>query len=174
MIKQSPVSRRPPVPVRLINRSALGFIRISLLVIQHPSRMQHIKHSHRNNHHSPIEPNKVRLVRNEITIPSLRQLDRTIDTPNIDTDDGKYHRPEQGKDRAGPRLQQILAHNAADEVDRANDEYGYREELEDNSSDHDVRASCGVAADRIGFSGGHAAADGLDDEGDYVAGAEDP
>ena len=141
MIKQSPVSGRTPVPVWLINRSALRFILISLLIGQHPSRMQDIEHSYRNNHHSPIKPNKVRLMSNEITIPSLRQLDRTIDTPNIDTDDGEYHRAEQGKDPAGPRLQQIHAYSAADEVDRANNEDGNREELEDDSSDHDVRAS---------------------------------
>lgn len=136
--------------------------------------MQHIKHSYRNNHHSPIKRNEVRLVSNEITIPSLHQLDRTIDTPNIDTDDGKYHGGKQGDDRAVHGLQETFAHSAADEVHRADDEDGDREELEDDTSDHDVRASCGVAADLVGFSGSHAAADGLDDERDYVAGAEDP
>lgn len=136
--------------------------------------MHHIKHNHRNNHHSPIKRNEVRLVSNEITIPSLHQLDRTIDTPNIDTDDGKYHGGKQGDDRAVHGLQQTIAHSAADEVDRADDKDGNREELEDDSSDHNVRASCGVAADLVSFSGSHAAADGLDDERDYVAGAEDP
>mgnify|MGYP006988610912 CR=1 FL=1 len=110
----------------------------------------------------------------EITIPSLHQLDRTIDTPNIDTDDGKHHRSEQGKDRAVHRLQQTVAHSAVDEVDRTDGEDGDREQLEDDASDHDMRARRGVAVDLIGLFGGHAAADGLDNERDYVAGAEDP
>lgn len=136
--------------------------------------MQHIEYTHRNNHHSPIKRNKVRFVSNEITIPSLHQLDCTIDTPNIDTDDGKYHRSEQGHDRAVHRLQQTVAHSAADKVNRTDDEDCNREELEDDASNHNVRASCGVTADLVGFSGSHAAADGLDDERNYVAGAEDP
>jgi hypothetical protein len=41
--------------------------------------MKQVEDGHRDNHHSPIERNKVRFVCNEVTRPTLRQLNRTVD-----------------------------------------------------------------------------------------------
>ena len=46
--------------------------------------------------------------------------------------------------------------------------------MEDDAPDHGVGSRVGVAVDLVGFGGGQTAADGLDDERDDVAGAEDP
>lgn len=67
-----------------------------------------------------------------------------------------------------------MAHGADDKVGRAEDEDGDGEELENDASDHDVGPRGGVAIDFVCFGGGHAAADGLNDERDDVAGAENP
>ena len=46
--------------------------------------------------------------------------------------------------------------------------------LEEDARDHDVGAGFGVASGCTGGVGGEGAADSLDDEGDDIAGAEDP
>ena len=96
--------------------------------------------------------------------PPLGELYYSVDGAGVNAHDRKNHSGKQGHDRACHRLQQTVAQSAADEIHRADEEDSNREELEDDTSNHDVRSSRGVAADLVGFAGGHAAADSLDDE----------
>ena len=110
---------------------------------------------------------------NQVPPPTLRQLNRTINTPNVYADHGENHRTEK-RNRAGQRLQETAAHTPANEIGCAKDEDGDGEQLEDDAGDHGVCAWRGVTADFVHFAGGHAAADSLDHQRDDIAGAEDP
>lgn len=68
----------------------------------------------------------------------------------------------------------MAPHCPTDEISCTDHEDGYGEHLEDDPGNHDVCAWCGIAVDLGCLGGGHAAADGLDDEGYDIAGAEDP
>lgn len=136
--------------------------------------MENIKHGNSSNHHRAIQRNEIPLRGNQIPIPSLRQLNRPVNTPHIDTKHRENHRREQRHNRPLHLLQQPLGQRPPDKIRRAEHENRNREQLEDDSRDHRVGARIGVAVDLVGFGGGHAAADGLDNERDDVAGAEDP
>lgn len=141
---------------------------------QQPAGVDNVENNDGNNHHSTVESNEVRLVGNQVALPALQQLDGSVDTPNVNADDRQDHRAQQRDHGAGQGLQQAALHRAADKVGGAEDEDGDREQLENDTRDHDVRAGLGVAADFAGFLRCQAAADGLDDQRDHVAGAEDP
>lgn len=64
--------------------------------------------------------------------------------------------------------------SSAHEIRSKENENGNREQLEDDPSDHGVCSRCRVPVYLVRSCRGHSAADGLDDQGDYVAGAEDP
>lgn len=146
----------------------------SLLSRQHPAWMKQIEDRHRDDHHSSIQRNKVRLMGNEVPRPALRQLDSPVNRSNIDTDDGEDHGSEERDNRARERLEETTTHRATDEVHGADDEDGDGKQLEYNTGDHDVCTCRGIASDLFSLPGCHSAADGLYDEGDNVAGAKDP
>jgi hypothetical protein len=125
--------------------------------------MKHIEDSNRNNHHSTIKRNEVTLMSNQVPRPTLRQLNGPINTPNINANNGQHHRRKQRNNRARKRLQQPMTHRAADKVSRAEYKDGNREQLEDNSSNHNMCAWSSITTDLAGFARGDAAADGLDD-----------
>lgn len=145
-----------------------------MLIRQQPARVNNIEHNNSSNHHSSIKSNKVLLMSDQKPTPTLQKLNSTVNASHINAQHGENHRAQQGHNRSSQRLEKLVAHGTENKVGGEEDEDGDREELEDDTGDHDVGAGCGVAVDFVGFGGGHATADGLDDEGDYVAGAEDP
>ena len=156
---------RTHLPLRITPIYSLG---------QQPPGMKNIKYRNRSNHHRPIKRYKVPLIRNQIPTPPLRQLNRAIDAPRVDTQHGEDHCREQRHQTPRHGAQQPVPQTPTDEVRRARDEDRYREHLEDDAGDHDVSAGVGVAVGFVRLGGGHAAADCLDDERDDVTGAEDP
>lgn len=157
-----------------ILRHDLPFILHRLITRHQPARMEDIEHANRSHHHCAIERNEVLLPGDEVSGPALRQLDGTIDTSNIDAEHGEHHGAEKGGDGPAHCLQKSTTENPADEIGGASDKDGNREHLKDNTGDHDVGSWGCVAIFLVHFYGSHAAADGLDDERDDVAGAEDP
>lgn len=129
-----------------------------------PARMENIKDDDRTDHHRAVKGNEVPLRGDQVPAPALGQLDSSVDATDIDADDGEDHRGEEGDDGAGHGLQKAAAEGAADEVRGKDDEDGDGGHLEDDACDHDVGAWGGVAVDFVCRGGGHAAADGLDDE----------
>lgn len=111
---------------------------------------------------------------NQVPTPTLRQLDGTVNAPGIDAKHREDHRSKKRNNGTSHGLQETTAQGPAHKVCCAEDEDGDGEELEDDTGYHDVCAGCGVSVYFVDFDGGHAAADGLDDQGDDVAGAEDP
>lgn len=141
--------------------------------------MKEIKHDNSSHHHRPIQRQKIPLSGNQIPVPALRKLNRPINTPHINTQDRETHRSkERHQSPSGqPPIQTIqkpLRERATHEIRRARHEDGYREELEHDARDHCVGARVRVAADFAGFRRCQAAADGLHDQRDHVAGAENP
>lgn len=150
-------------------------LKLHRLVVRHqPAGMEDVEDSHGKDHHGAVERNEVPFGRDQVSVPALGQLDGSVDTPNVDADDGEDHGSEQGVDGTGGMAEQSMLDTAADEVGGADNEDGDGEHLEDDAGNHDVRAGCGVAVDLVGLGGGDTTADGLNDEGDNVAGAEDP
>lgn len=142
--------------------------------------MKEIKHDNSSHHHRAIQRQKIPLGGDQIPVPALRQLNRPINTPHIDTQDRETHRSKEHHQRAPGHapiqtmIQKPLRERAAHEIRRARHEDGYREELEHDARDHRVGARVSVTADFAGFRRCQAAADGLHDQRDHVAGAEDP
>lgn len=136
--------------------------------------MEDIENNNGKDHHGTVQSDKVTFRGDQISGPALGQLDGSVDTSNVDADDGEHHSAEQGVDVAGRIAEQLIFDAAADEVGSADDEDGDGEHLEDNPCNHDVRAVCSVTVDLVGFGGGHTATDSLNDEGDDIAGAENP
>lgn len=145
-----------------------------MLIGQQPARVNNIKHNNSSNHHSSIKSNKVLLMSDQEPMPSLQKLDSTVNASHVNAQNGENHRAQQGHNRPSQRLEKLVAHGPENKVGGEEDEDGDREELEDDTGHHDVGTGCGVAVDFVCFGRGHATADGLDDEGDNVAGAEDP
>lgn len=136
--------------------------------------MNEIEDHNSDNHHGSVEGNEKPLMGDKIARPALYELDRAIDAADVDTGDGKHHRREKWDDRAGCGLQEAPTDRAADEFGGQDDKGRDRGELEDDTADHCVRAGLGALVGVVQSRGGHAAADGLDDQRDDVAGAEDP
>ena len=157
-----------------ILRHYLPVILHSLGTRHQPARMEDIKHANSSHHHRAIKRNEVLLPGNQIPSPTLRQLDGTVDASDVDTEHGEDHSGEQGGDGSAHVLQKTTTEDAADEIGGASDKDGDREQLEDDTGDHDMGAGGCVAVFLVCFGGGDAAADGLDDERDDIAGAEDP
>ena len=101
---------------------------------------------------------------NQIPSPTLRQLDRPINTPNIDADHGQNHcgkHPGQGT--ASDRSEEPHLRDAAQKVRRAQNKHRDAEQLEHDAGDHGAGAGVCVAARRVGGGGGQATAGGLHD-----------
>ena len=111
-------------PLRiLIHRIAIPLNRPG----RQPTRMKDIKNRNSSNHHSPIKRNKIPLVSNQIPIPALRQLNRPINTPRINTEHAENHRREQRRNRPGDPPQQPIGQRPPHEVRRTYHKYSYRE-----------------------------------------------
>lgn len=113
-------------------------------------------------------------MRDEKARPPLQQLDGPVNASDVDADHGEDHGGKQGHNGALVMMQDMGTGYAAHEIDRTDDKEGDGGHLEDDTGDHDVGTCRGVAVDLIGCDRSHAAASGLDDKGDDVAGAEDP
>lgn len=136
--------------------------------------MDNIKNNNSSDHHSSIKSNKVLLMSDQEPVPPLQKLNSTVNASHINAQHGENHCAQQGHNRPSQRLKKLVAHCTENKVGGEEDEDGDREELEDDTGYHDVGAGCGVAVDFVCFGRGHATANSLDDEGDDVAGAEDP
>lgn len=139
-----------------------------------PSGMDEVEDADGQDHHGPVERDEVSLVGDQKAGPTLQQLDGTVDASNVNAHDGEDHDEEQRHHGAAHLVQQVLPPHAAEEVGRAEGEDGDGGHLEDDPGDHHVGAGFRVAVDRVARPRRHAAADGLHDERDDVAGAEDP
>lgn len=104
--------------------------------------------------------------------PSLEQLDGPVDTPRVDRGNAKDRRGDQRPHC--PTNGDFGVADAPQEVAEAEEEYRDAGQLKDDARNHDVCARLGVAVDLPRGHRGETAADGLDDEGKNVAGAEDP
>ena len=112
-------------------------------------------------------------MRDEIPTPPLQQLHRPINTPRINQRDRKRRRPDRQLDPARQR-QALHFLRAQQHQHEEGDEHGDGGHLEDDAADHDVGAGFWVPDAGLEGGGGEAAADALHDDGDDVAGAEDP
>lgn len=138
--------------------------------------MDEVEDDHGQDHHGPVERDEKSLRGDEVPVPTLQQLDGPVDAADVDADDGEDHGVQEGDHGALQRviiLQEAAPHRAPDEVGGAHHEDGDGRQLEDDACDHDVCAWSGVIA-VVRLGGGHAPSDGLDHEGDDIAGAEDP
>lgn len=94
---------------------------------QQPPRVKDVEHRNSSNHHRPIKRNKVPLRGNQIPRPALRELNRPINTPHINTQNREDHRPKQQHDRPLHIPQQFLAQRASYKIRRADHEHRDRE-----------------------------------------------
>lgn len=139
-----------------------------------PARVDEVEDSNGQNHHGAVERDEVPLRGDEVSVPTLQQLDRPVDAADIDTDDGENHGPQEGDHGVPHRVQHVASHRAPDEVGSTHHKDGDGRHLEDDTRDHDVRACRGVAVDLVRLGGGYAPSDGLDHEGEDIAGTKDP
>lgn len=146
--------------------------------------MERIENQHRNNNHDTLEHNKQRLVLDQRTVPPFPELDDAVDGADEDADGRQRQRDEKSSELHAPPegrvggIERGFAHavradNGPDgEVGAEEHEDQEGEDLEGKTGDHDVVARFGVLVG-VGGGGGHAAAEGLEDEGEDVAGDED-
>lgn len=141
-------------------------------ISQQQSRVEGYEYAHSNDHDRRIETNKVSLMRDKVSRPTLRQLDRPVNTPNVNHDEADDHGSQDQLDLLGehPAKAQPPTRHTTPEIRPEHPKDGHGDELERDSCNHDV---CALV---LPFSGigtrGFGAADGLDDERDEVAGAE--
>lgn len=72
-----------------------------------PAWVDEVEYGHGRDHHSSIKSDEKPLVRDEIPRPALQQLDCSVDTSDIDADDGEGHGSHQGHDGAAHRAQAV-------------------------------------------------------------------
>lgn len=115
----------------------------------------------------------------EIAAPPLGQLDRPVDAPDVNHDEGHKHgsqnhlqlpRQQQRRVRLSAPLQ---APDPPQEIANQRGEDRHGEELENDAGDHGVRPRGRVPVRLLGRLRCHAAADCLDHQGQDVAGAKD-
>lgn len=157
-----------------VSRAQLALKRHRLVARHHPTRVKDIEDGHGKNHHGAVKGDEVPFRSDQISVPAFGELDGSVDTSDVDADDGKYHGTEQGVDVAGGLAEELVLDAATDKVGGAGDKDGDGKQLENDTGNHDVRARCGVAVDLVGLGGGNTTANGLDDKGDDIAGAKDP
>ena len=171
----APVSLLPEeVPVLLLHVSLPEAV----------SRVEDVQRQHGHDDHGPLEADEEMLVPDQGARPALAQLGDAVDGPDEDAERRQGQRDQEsaelgaGPQRRVPGVQGRVAHGPHPpqrldhEVQAEQLEQEQREDLERQARDHDVvahvRALVLVAGDR-----GHAAADGLEQEGDDVARDED-
>jgi hypothetical protein len=147
--------------------------------------VEDIQHQSSNGDHDALEPDKEILASHKGTGPSLGQLGDAVDATPEDADESQGQGAEEGAEHdrgadlceggglvEGGGAETAMARpGAPGEVASEEHEYEHCDDLGDKAGDHDVVAGLGVFA-VCGEDGGHGAADGLEDEGDEVAGDE--
>lgn len=150
-----------------------------------PSGMEGVQGQHGDNDHDALEHDKVSLILDQLALPPLRQLDDTVDAADEDADGGQGQGDEEpfefGRGAQGgvAGFAHVLgcawragsagiALGADGEVEAHEDEDGEGEDLEREPGDHDVVTRFGRFV-VVRCHAGHAAADGLEQQGDEVA-----
>lgn len=147
------------------------------LLVRSPSqengRVDDDEDAHSNDHDRGIQDDKVRLVRDEVPRPPLRELDGPVDAADVDHGEAHQHGAQNPSHLLGDRPPEPAAAtpDAPQEVGAQHPKDGHGDELERDACHHDVRALL-LARGGVGGRGGRAA-NGLDDEGDQVAEAKD-
>lgn len=164
--------RIPLSDLHLTNLSTA--INALLLPRLRPSRPRKVKNHHTKHHHHTIQDPKVSLRDHQVPRPSLQQLHRTI---NSSDDQNSHTQTRRKDDHSHFRLLEDLTARAQTAKDHPNEEREEDDdggELKEYTCNHYSGPGCGVA-DRclLECYGGHATADGLDDERDQIDGAED-
>lgn len=124
-------------------------------------------------HDGGIQTDKVALARDQVALPALGQLHRPVDAPDVDHDEADQHGGQGHAHAPGDVGAEVTlaAGHAAVKVGDEDAKDGHGEELKDDASHHDVGPLV-LRGDGIGQRG-LGAADGLDHEGDEIAGAKD-
>ena len=140
--------------------------------------MKYIEYGHCKHHESAIQADEILLVRDQIAAPSLQQLDTPIHASNEDCHHTQARRCKQQLQihREG-LVKGVLLRGAVDTKQEDGSQDGENSDgghLEEDTGHHDIGARLGVAVWRGRGVGCKATAYSLDDEGDDVAGAEDP
>ncbi|KAI6776394.1 hypothetical protein HG530_000339 [Fusarium avenaceum] len=125
---------------------------IRLLVLQKDSRVQDTKDENSNGDANTIKSDKVSLSLHQMSIPSLEELDRSVDASDVNKDD----RYDDAVDYETLAL--LKAHT---------------DELKDDTSDHEVGTRLGILS-FVGCSRSQATTAGLDEEGKHIDDEEDP
>lgn len=164
----------PRLTIRGISISTRELLRRG--VSRHPHQHRRVKwdeYGNGNNHDSSIQADEVPLVRDQISIPPLRQLDRPVDGPDIDHEEADENSREDHLEPGRDVLAQakLPAADTADEVAHHQPEQRHGAELEGDAGHHDVRAQCLIRV-RVRRRR-HGPAGGLHHQGDDVARAKD-
>ena len=147
--------------------------------------MESVQDEHGDDDHSPLEADKEALVPYKSARPALAQLGDAVNRSDEDAQGRQRQGDEEGAERgAGPqrgvfRVQGGVAAQCAHPPQRLDEEIE-TEELEEQEGEdlkgqprhHDVVARVGASV-LVAGDGCHAAANGLEEEGEDVAGDED-
>lgn len=126
-------------------------------------------------HLRSFKRDKSRLIFDQMTFPTLRELDDTVDTSNEDAQDSQAEKGQEdlevplghgSLDRSAVRLFPLS--DSPGVLQAQGDEEGHAGHLETETRHHDVGAEFGVFA-AVGFDAGDSAADGLEEETQHVA-----
>jgi len=175
--------RLPPLFLRLPSTPEAALPLNPLLKAQR--RMKQIQHQHRHDHHDALKRNKQVLTSNQIPRPPLRQLRHAVHAAPEDANRGERQGAQEPLElpvRAQRHEVRVLVKGGRAEglgapvrVDREIDGEQHEDEergyLEGEARDHDVVPQRRVLVG-VGAGGGDAAAGGLEEEGDDIAGDE--
>ncbi len=146
--------------------------------------MERIQDEHGHDDHGALEPDEEALVPDQGARPALAEFRDAVDGPDEDADGRERERRQEDAELGAASQGRVLgiqrggAHGLHpsqrldEEVEAQQLEHEQRDDLEGQSRHHDVIARVGALVLVAGHRG-HAAANGLEEEGDDVARDED-
>lgn len=167
----------------IISTHIMLLIRLLHLTSKADRGVKHVKCQDSNNNHHALKRNKQILLPNQRSIPPLRQLRNSIHRSPENANRSQCQCRKKSLERGGSSQGDehgVLVHGgsaelavarvcAPCEIEGQADKGEEGHDLEGQARDHDVVAELGIFA-CVGFGGGDAAAGGLEEEGDDVAG----
>lgn len=150
--------------VKLVERK----LRLLVMIEQH-SWIKDAKDQNSNCDTNTIKTNKVSLCLHQLSIPTFKEFDRSVDASDVD----KHDRYDGGVDDKALALGEFKTSCSQDKDGKENTEASHADELEDDTSNHKVGAWLGVFA-FVGCPRSKTATAGLDQKSQDINNEEDP
>lgn len=84
------------IPLLAINLVMHGILH----TLEEPARVNKIEDPNSKNHHNAVKADEEPFCSNKVSVPALEELDSTVDTPYVNTDNRENYGAEKGHNRA--------------------------------------------------------------------------